>query len=196
MSLGIQMPRCYLPLQRRRSYHHSPVLLDAIDKQKHHRRSSLVSQHQSRKWPREEMVEEWNRRPEPDYAESEPSAGGIAAVETSTYRHTFELSIERADPYKMKQMADLRWATIQLATMSGAAGDPDFLIQSDDEDEKTLACLSLLALPRLFPPPQGHRDRHRDRHRHRYRGGRPRRCRRRRQSCPPRRSGRHLRPRR
>jgi len=35
----------------------------------------------------------------------------------------------------MKVMIDLQWASIQIATMSGAAGDPEFLGEDDDSDD-------------------------------------------------------------
>ncbi|EFX00857.1 hypothetical protein CMQ_1938 [Grosmannia clavigera kw1407] len=36
---------------------------------------------------------------------------------------------------KMRAMLDIQWACIQIACMSGAAGSPDFLIDSDDDDD-------------------------------------------------------------
>jgi len=42
----------------------------------------------------------------------------------------------------MKAMVDLQWACIQIASMSGAAGSPDFLVEppSDDEDDWLTTC--------------------------------------------------------
>lgn len=34
----------------------------------------------------------------------------------------------------MRAMLDIQWACVRIASMSGAAGSPDFLIDSDDDD--------------------------------------------------------------
>ncbi len=91
-----------------------------------------------------EMVEEWKRgfrRSFPGVGSS--TVGRLGAVDLTTGRfvqsgHVFELSMEIGDARKMKQMVDLQWAMIQLATMSGAAGDPEFLAESDDEEDGDL----------------------------------------------------------
>ncbi len=44
--------------------------------------------------------------------------------------------MEMEDARKMKEMVDLQWACIQVATMSGAAGCPEFLIDWDKEDDE------------------------------------------------------------
>ncbi len=88
----------------------------------------------------EKMVHEWKQKLQLGYSEAEGAATRIGAFNIITGRrlqsgHTFELSMKREDAPKMKQMVDLQWASIQLATMSGAAGQPEFLVHRGDEDD-------------------------------------------------------------
>lgn len=46
------------------------------------------------------------------------------------------------DADKMKAMVDVQWACMQIASMSGAAGNPEFLVESDDEDADISAATS------------------------------------------------------
>ncbi|KAK0636722.1 hypothetical protein B0T17DRAFT_88453 [Bombardia bombarda] len=86
------------------------------------------------------MVEDWKmRKAQLDNPETSTDIT-TAAINVLTCRplrsgHTFEIFMEKADARKMKAMVDIQWACIQLASMSGAAGCPEFLIDSDDEDE-------------------------------------------------------------
>lgn len=48
---------------------------------------------------------------------------------------TVEIRLPAADASNMQAMIDIQWACIQLATMSGAAGSPDFLVDSDDDED-------------------------------------------------------------
>ncbi len=42
--------------------------------------------------------------------------------------------MDKQDAKNMKEMIDLQWVCISLATMSGAAGDPGFLVDPFDSD--------------------------------------------------------------
>ncbi len=85
-----------------------------------------------------EMVEEWNDQMK---SPKEDGVGLVKAFNAATGRplqtgHTFQIAMAKEDAYNMSEMVKLQWACLQLATMSGAAGDPEFLIDPDDEDEE------------------------------------------------------------
>ncbi len=78
-----------------------------------------------------EVVEEWRNKTLLDEPEVLEGDGNISAVNAKTFRalqsgHTIELSMTRAEAFNMKAMVELQWAMIKIATMSGAAGDPEF----------------------------------------------------------------------
>ncbi len=84
-----------------------------------------------------EMVEEWKQQME---AEKRKGLASARAFDNETGRplqsgHIFEIDTTVEDAWKMREMINLQWACLQIATMSGAAGDPAFLYDSDDDDE-------------------------------------------------------------
>ncbi len=86
-----------------------------------------------------EIAQDWKREMAQRNSEAAIDST-VAAFSLVTKRligsgHTFDISMEAEDAVKMKSMLDLQWASIQLATMSGAAGSPEFLVDSDDEDD-------------------------------------------------------------
>ena len=77
-------------------------------------------------------------------ARDQPPPGVIAAPVATTSRlvqtgHVVDISMSTMqDGLNMKAMVDVQWACICLASMSGAAGDPDFLRDNDDYDDYNL----------------------------------------------------------
>ncbi|KAI2615692.1 hypothetical protein GGR54DRAFT_265245 [Hypoxylon sp. NC1633] len=91
------------------------------------------------------MVEDWKmRKAHLDNPETSTTTAAINVLTCRPLRsgHTFEVSLEKEDAYNMKVMIDIQWACIQLASMSGAAGCPEFIIDSDDDDEADLSWVS------------------------------------------------------
>ncbi|KAL7622009.1 hypothetical protein AAE478_007510 [Parahypoxylon ruwenzoriense] len=94
-----------------------------------------------------ELVENWKTKVCNNIPDASQGRGGIVSVNNAASSRlvlsgrTLDIQMATEDIKKMKTMVDLQWACIQIATMSGAAGCPDFLIK-DDEDDYNDACLS------------------------------------------------------
>jgi hypothetical protein len=105
------------------------------------------NQHDSNHWIREidpdsdnnkKLVEDWKAQIHagvPDACE----AGVVWATDANSHQpllsgHTLKIQMATEDALNMKAMIDLRWACIQMATMSGAAGWPDFWVEEDDDE--------------------------------------------------------------
>lgn len=85
-----------------------------------------------------EMVREWKRKPCYGTHDSQPGVGHVAAVDVTSCRllqtgHVVELCMPLEEAGKMKAMIDLQWASLQIASMSGAADWDDFFQPPDDD---------------------------------------------------------------
>ncbi|KAL1903023.1 hypothetical protein Sste5346_000936 [Sporothrix stenoceras] len=88
-----------------------------------------------------QWVQDWDQRPRygggSDPADKE---GIVAAAYATTSRlvqsgHVINIAMpSMEDGVRMKAMLDIQWACIRIASMSAAAGDPEFLKDPFDDD--------------------------------------------------------------
>ncbi|CAK7243429.1 MAG: hypothetical protein STHCBS139747_004951 [Sporothrix thermara] len=111
-------------------------------------------------------ISAWDARPRYGSSVTEENTGVDQAVlavphpETSRLLQSgqvFEVAAQRLeDAEKMKAMLDFQWACLQIASLSGAAGDPDFLFDSYNGDyDGTIAAARAAALRAHSPYDDG-----------------------------------------
>ena len=107
------------------------------------------NQHDSNHWIREidpesdeskKLVEDWKAKIHAGVADA-CEVGVVSGADASSHLpllsgHTLNMQMATDDAINMKVMIDLQWACIQIATMSGAAGWPDFWVEEDDHDDE------------------------------------------------------------
>lgn len=87
-----------------------------------------------------EFVNDWKEKTRNGTPKVLLSGGVVSAADAMSGRllhsgRVIEISMDTEDAIKMKAMVDLQWACIQIASMSGAAGSPDFFTEPFPEDE-------------------------------------------------------------